>query len=106
MLHVYLMFRFERLISINSPVAVLQSPEMSAYTLQRIESAFSTNRDQYSQFETAVNANNEGCYNPSLTPVVITTNDCSKISKSDDLDTNSKVDRLGSSIGEQILLVT
>ena len=42
---------------------------MSAYNLQQIESAFSTQRDQYAKFETAVNATAGGCYNPGRAPV-------------------------------------
>lgn len=43
---------------------------MSPYNLQQIESAFSTQRDQYAKFETAVNATSGGCHNPGSAPVV------------------------------------
>lgn len=47
---------------------------MSNCNLRQIESAFSTHRDQYAQFETAVTAVAGGCHNPGpkpVTPIII-----------------------------------
>lgn len=43
---------------------------MSPYNLQQIESAFSTQRDQYAKFETAVNASHSPGRAP-ITPIII-----------------------------------
>ena len=45
---------------------------MSPYNLQQIESAFSTHRDQYAKFETAVVATAGGCSQPMKNPIIIT----------------------------------
>ena len=43
---------------------------MSPSNLRQIESAFSTHRDEYAKFETAVTAPSGGCSNPTLSPVM------------------------------------
>jgi len=52
-----------------------QSVEMSPGNLRQIESAFSTHRDDYANFETAVEANTGGCSSmprSPITPIIIT----------------------------------